>query len=305
MTQTLRLGIFSANVVADWAEEHGVFAGHGLAVEQIPVAVLPRPVRLADGGRVRRRPHRAGQRGDLRAERGQPARPPAGPADPARGRPRRPALAWSGGPGVRQPPTSPAAGSASTSRPPGSPSSASRCCAAAGLEAGPRLRGGHRRRRPRGGGSCSPTARSRPPCSTPGTRPARCGPARTCSASSATSSAPTWAPCSPPSPTSNPGPAAPCWRPGTRPRRRFWTREPRPTSLALLGRQPDTDAEIAAQMYETLLDPVHGLCAGGEVDPAALEAVLRLRAEQGGFEHDARPRRSGPARAAASCGRRA
>ena len=51
--------------------------------------------------------------------------------------------------------------------------------------------------------------------------------------------------------------------------------------LALLGRQPDTDGEIAAQMYATLLDPAHGLCAGGEVEPAAFEAVLRLRAEPG------------------------
>src|SRR3954462_8313416 len=41
MTQTFRLGIFSANVVADWAEQHGVFADHGLAVEQIPVASSP------------------------------------------------------------------------------------------------------------------------------------------------------------------------------------------------------------------------------------------------------------------------
>jgi hypothetical protein len=41
-------------------------------------------------------------------------------------------------------------------------------------------------------------------------------------------------------------------------------------------------------MYRTLLDPDHGLCAGGQVDPAALEAVLRLRAARGGFEaeHD-------------------
>jgi hypothetical protein len=56
----------------------------------------------------------------------------------------------------------------------------------------------------------------------------------------------------------------------------------------LLGRQPDTDAEVARRMYDTWLDPVHGLCRGGAVDPAALEAVLRLRAEQGGFEdaHD-------------------
>ena len=39
-------------------------------------------------------------------------------------------------------------------------------------------------------------------------------------------------------------------------------------------------------MYETLLDPLHGLCAGGEVEPAAFEAVLRLRADQGGFEQE-------------------
>jgi hypothetical protein len=41
-------------------------------------------------------------------------------------------------------------------------------------------------------------------------------------------------------------------------------------------------------MYDTLLDPLHGVCAGGEVDPAAFEAVLQLRADQGGFEqsHD-------------------
>jgi ABC-type nitrate/sulfonate/bicarbonate transport system substrate-binding protein len=55
---------------------------------------------------------------------------------------------------------------------------------------------------------------------------------------------------------------------------------------ALLARQPDTDDEIAAQMYETLLDPLHGICAGGVVEPAAFEAVLRLRAEQGGFEQE-------------------
>src|SRR3954468_23659713 len=41
MTRTLRLGIFSANVVADWAQQHGVFAGHDLTVEQLPVASSP------------------------------------------------------------------------------------------------------------------------------------------------------------------------------------------------------------------------------------------------------------------------
>jgi hypothetical protein len=64
--------------------------------------------------------------------------------------------------------------------------------------------------------------------------------------------------------------------------------ERREDVLALLGTQPDTDREIAEQMYETLLDPLHGVIAGGQVEPAAFEAVLRLRAEQGGFEqaHD-------------------
>jgi hypothetical protein len=39
-------------------------------------------------------------------------------------------------------------------------------------------------------------------------------------------------------------------------------------------------------MYATLLDPDHGLCAGGAVEPAALEAVLRLRSDSGGFESE-------------------
>jgi ABC-type nitrate/sulfonate/bicarbonate transport system substrate-binding protein len=56
--------------------------------------------------------------------------------------------------------------------------------------------------------------------------------------------------------------------------------------IELLMRQPDTDAEVAEQMYDTLLDPVHGLCVGGDVDPRALESVLRLRAQQGGFEDE-------------------
>jgi ABC-type nitrate/sulfonate/bicarbonate transport system substrate-binding protein len=56
--------------------------------------------------------------------------------------------------------------------------------------------------------------------------------------------------------------------------------------LALLERQPDTDRSVAEAMYESLIDPVHGLCAGGAIDPAALESVLRLRAAAGGFEQD-------------------
>jgi ABC-type nitrate/sulfonate/bicarbonate transport system substrate-binding protein len=64
--------------------------------------------------------------------------------------------------------------------------------------------------------------------------------------------------------------------------------ESREQVLALLAAQPDTDRQTAEQMYETLLDPLHGLCVGGDVEPAAFESVLRLRAEQGGFEteHD-------------------
>jgi ABC-type nitrate/sulfonate/bicarbonate transport system substrate-binding protein len=56
--------------------------------------------------------------------------------------------------------------------------------------------------------------------------------------------------------------------------------------IALLEQQPDTDRQVAEAMYESLIDPVHGLCAGGDVDPAALEGVLRLRAAAGGFETD-------------------
>jgi ABC-type nitrate/sulfonate/bicarbonate transport system substrate-binding protein len=56
--------------------------------------------------------------------------------------------------------------------------------------------------------------------------------------------------------------------------------------IALLQQQPDTDREVAEVMYEALIDPVHGICAGGAIDPAALEGVLRLRAAAGGFEQD-------------------
>jgi ABC-type nitrate/sulfonate/bicarbonate transport system substrate-binding protein len=58
--------------------------------------------------------------------------------------------------------------------------------------------------------------------------------------------------------------------------------------LTLLAALPDTDRKTAEIMYATLLDPLHGLIVGGQVEPAAFEAVLRLRADQGGFEaeHD-------------------
>jgi hypothetical protein len=58
--------------------------------------------------------------------------------------------------------------------------------------------------------------------------------------------------------------------------------------LTLLAAPPDTDRKTAEIMYATLLDPPHGLIVGAQVEPAAFEAVLRLRADQGCFEaqHD-------------------
>ena len=50
MTQAVRLGIFSANVVAAWAEAHGVFADAGIAVEQIPVSSSPEQFRSLMAG---------------------------------------------------------------------------------------------------------------------------------------------------------------------------------------------------------------------------------------------------------------
>ena len=78
--------------------------------------------------------------------------------------------------------------------------------------------------------------------------------------------------------------------------------ENRADVTALLAAQPDTDAEIAAQMYETLLDPLHGLCAGGEVEPAAFEAVLAAARRPGRLRGRARPRRAVPPRRRAAAG---
>jgi ABC-type nitrate/sulfonate/bicarbonate transport system substrate-binding protein len=62
--------------------------------------------------------------------------------------------------------------------------------------------------------------------------------------------------------------------------------ENREEVLDLLAAQPDTDRDVAEQMYDTLLDPRHGLCVRGAVEPSAFESVLRLRADQGGFEQE-------------------
>lgn len=284
MTHTLRLGIFSANVVADWAERHGVFADHGLAVEQIPVASSPAQFSsLLDGEYdavltspdnvatyVLNEHNPLGRRLDLQILR----------AVDRGGR-----LSLVGAPGMEQltdlagrrfavdVPTSGFAfvGFALLRR--------------AGLEAGrdyelvtagatPRrrqlladgafeatlLNAGHEARAVRAGahvlGVVSDVVRpylgtvlaTRTEVDTP--------------ALAALLAA---------------------WDDAERA-----VLDPacRNDVLALLGEQPDTDPEIAAQMYATLLDPLHGICAGGVVDPAAFQAVLELRADQGGFEQE-------------------
>ena len=283
MTQTLRLGIFSANVVADWAQQHGVFAAHDLAVEQLPVASSPAQFASLTAGEydavltspdnvatyVLNEGNPLGRRLDLQILR----------AVDRGGR-----LSLVGGPGVDSVealagrrfavdvPTSGFAfvGFALLRR--------------AGLEAGrdyevvtagatPRrrqllaagefeatlLNAGHEARAVRAGahvlGVVSDVVRpylgtvlaTRTDIDTPALLAA--------------------------------------WDDAER---AVLAPENRADVTALLATQPDTDAGIAAQMYETLLDPLHGLCAGGEVEPAAVEAVLRLRADQGGFEgeHD-------------------
>jgi ABC-type nitrate/sulfonate/bicarbonate transport system substrate-binding protein len=286
MTQTLRLGIFSANVVAQWAEEHGVFAEHGLAVEQVPVAsspaqfsslmdgdydaVLTSPDNVATYVLNERNP--LGRRLDLQILR----------AVDRGGR-----LSLVGAPGIEalqdlkgrrfavDVPTSGFAfvGFALLSR--------------AGLEPGrdyevvtagatPRrrlglaegqfdatlLNAGHEARAVRAGahvlGVVSDVVRpylgtvlaTRSDVDTPALRA-----------------------------------LLQAWDDAER---AVLAPERRDDVLALLQQQPDTDPDIAGQMYATLLDPLHGICAGGGVEPAAFEAVLRLRAEQGGFEqaHD-------------------
>jgi ABC-type nitrate/sulfonate/bicarbonate transport system substrate-binding protein len=284
MTQTLRLGIFSANVVANWAEEHGVFTDHGLAVEQIPVASSPAQfASLLDGEYdavltspdnvatyVLNEHNPLGRRLDLQI---------------LRAVDRGSRLSLVGAPDIEQAadlkgrrfavdvPTSGFAfvGFALLRR--------------AGLEAGrdygvvtagaaPRrrqgladgqfdatlLNAGHEARAARAGahvlGVVSDVVRpylgtvlgTRADVDTPAVRA-----------------------------------LLDAWDDAER---AVLAPERRDDVVTLLEAQPDTDREIAEQMYETLLDPLHGVCAGGEVEPAAFEAVLRLRAEQGGFESD-------------------
>jgi ABC-type nitrate/sulfonate/bicarbonate transport system substrate-binding protein len=284
MAQTLRLGIFSANVVAQWAQENGVFARHGLDVEQLPVAsspaqfaslmageydaVLTSPDNVATyvlnehnplGRRLDLQILRAVDRGSRLSLVGAPAIEQA--AD------------LKGGRFAVDVPTS------------GFAFVGFALLRAAGLEAGrdyevvtagatPRrrqllatgefeatlLNAGHEARAVRAGahvlGVVSDVVRpylgsvlaTRADVDTPAVRSLLAA-----------------------------------WDEAERAVVRPESRE---QVLALLAAQPDTDRQTADQMYETLLDPQHGLCVGGNVDPVELEAVLRLRAEQGGFEQE-------------------
>lgn len=284
MTQTLRLGIFSANVVAEWAGQHGVFAAHGLAVEQVPVAsspaqftslvageydaVLTSPDNVATYVLNEHNPLR--RRLDLQI---------------LRAVDRGSRLSLVGGPHVARVadlagrrfavdvPTSGFAfvGFALLSR--------------AGLEPGrdyevvtagatPRrrqllangdfdatlLNAGHEIRAVRAGGHVLGVVSDvvHPYLGTViATR----------------------------ADVDNPALHAllAAWDDAER---AVLAPENRAAVTALLEAQPDTDRDTADQMYATLHDPLHGVCAGGEVEPEAFEAVLRLRAEQGGFEQE-------------------
>lgn len=286
MARTLRLGIFSANVVADWAQAHGVFAAHDLAVEQLPVRSSPEQFESLAGGEydavltspdnvatyVLNDRNPLGRRLDLQILR----------AVDRGGR-----LSLVGAPSVRRfedlrgrrfgvdVPTSGFAyvGFALLRR--------------AGLEAGrdyevvtagstPRrrqlladgafeatlLNAGHEARAERDGAHVLGTVTEvvRPYL---GTVLATRGDGDTAEVDALLAA----------------------WDDAER---QVLDPARRDEVLALLGRQPDTDVAIAGRMYETLLDPDHGICAGGAVQPEALEAVLRLRADAGGFEteHD-------------------
>jgi ABC-type nitrate/sulfonate/bicarbonate transport system substrate-binding protein len=284
MTQTLRLGIFSANIVADWAQEHGVFADHGLVVQQMPVAsspaqfasllageydaVLTSPDNVATyvlnehnplGGRLDLQIVRAVDRGGRLSLVG------------AQGIERLTDLA-----GRRFAVDVPTSGFAFVGF---------ALLRGAGLEAGrdyevvtagatPRrrqlladgafeatlLNAGHEARAVRAGASVLGVVSDvvRPYLGTVlATRADVDSPALTALLSA--------------------------WDDAER---AVLAPERRADVLALLAGQPDTDPGIAAHMYETLRDPLHGICAGGAVEPDAFEAVLRLRAEQGGFEQE-------------------
>ncbi|MCW2699533.1 MAG: transporter substrate-binding protein [Blastococcus sp.] len=284
MTQRLRLGIFSANVVANWAQQHGVFAAHGLDVEQVPVVsspaqfasltageydvVLTSPDNVAtyvlnDGNPLGRRLDldilRAVDRGGRLSVVGAP-----GIARLADLRGRRFAVdvptsgfAFVGFALLRRAGLEPGRDvevvtAGATPR--------RRQLLAAGEFEGTLLNAGHEARAVRAGATALGVVSDvvRPYLGSVLATRADV-------------------------PTSAVQALLDAWDDAER---AVLAPANRDDVLALLATQPDTDHEIAEEMYATLLDPVHGICLGGAVEPEAFEAVLRLRAEQGGFETD-------------------
>jgi ABC-type nitrate/sulfonate/bicarbonate transport system substrate-binding protein len=284
MTQALRLGIFSANTVANWAEQHGIFAAHGLAVEQLPVTsspaqfaslmageydvVLTSPDNVAtyvlnDGNPLGRRLDlqilRAVDRGGRLSLVGRPGIDTLadlrggtfGVDVPTSG------FAYVGFALLRRAGLEPGRDvevvtAGATPR--------RRQLLAAGEFDATLLNAGHEARATRSGarvlGVVSDVVRpylgsvlaTRAEVDTPAVRA-----------------------------------LLDAWDVAEQ---AVVNPDRREDVLSLLAAQPDTDREIAEQMYETLLDPAHGICVGGVVEPEALQAVLRLRAEQGGFEQE-------------------
>jgi ABC-type nitrate/sulfonate/bicarbonate transport system substrate-binding protein len=284
MARRLRLGIFSANVVADWAQEHGVFAAHDLTVEQLPVrsspeqfesltageydAVLTSPDNVAtyvlnDGNPLRRRLDlqivRAVDRGGRLSLVGAPSfrRPEDlrglrfGVDVPTSG------FAYVGFALLRR--AGLEAGRDYEVVTAGSTPRRRRQLADGGFEA-TLLNAGHEARAERDGAHVLGTVTD---VVAPylGSVLAVRGDGWTAEVEALLAA----------------------WDEAER---QVLDPARRDDVLALLGRQPDTDPAIAARMHETLLDPRHGICAGGAVEPEALEAVLRLRADAGGFEAD-------------------
>ena len=181
MTQAVRLGIFSANVVAAWAEAHGVFSDAGIAVEQIPVASSPEQFRSLMAGEydavltspdnvatyVLNESNPLGRRLDLEILRAVDRGGRLSLVEPSG---HRGAGGSRRGPLRRRRP-----------RPPASPTSASPCCGAPAWSRAATTRSLPPAPHP-AAGCCSPTGSATPPCSTPVTRPAPRVRGHTCSA---------------------------------------------------------------------------------------------------------------------------
>ena len=303
MAQALRLGIFSANVVAALGGGARRLRRPRARRRADPRGVLAGAVRVADGRRVRRRPHLAGQRRDLRAQ--------------------RVAIRWAGGSTCRSSGRSTAAAGSRWSGVRASSGSTDlgrwpvrrrrpdlrlrlrrlRPAPPRRPRGRPRRRSRHGRRHPAPAACCSPTGEFDATLLNAGheARAARAGAHVLGEVSDVVAPVPRHG-AGHPRRRRHPRRAGAAGCLGRGRARRRCARAAGTTSWPCSAAQPDTDRAIAEQMYATLLDPVHGLCVGGEVDPAALEAVLRLRADAGRLRAASTTSPRSPGRAAGSCG---